>query len=123
MCDFEDCILPRQYLFTNNTYNSRCKHMCLSKNYIHKNFNLQPNKSSIIVAKNNKNKNNYKDLGKQTKTPSHGNSLRSSITRLRPGSLNPFLKGVEVKHNSYDRYLKRKRGTVLLNEYNCKCNN
>ena len=123
MCDFVDCVLPRQYLFTNSKSNSRCKHICLPKNYVHKNVNLQPNKSSIVVAKNSKNKNNYKDLGKHTIAPSHGNSLRSSITRLRPGSLNPQTKGVEVKHNSYNRYLKKKQGSVLLNEYNCKCNN
>ena len=122
MCDISNCDLPREYLFTNSKLNSRCKHTCLPNNYVHKVFNLQPNKSSIIVAKNSKNIKNFKYLGKQTITPSHGNSLKYSITRLRPGSLNAKTNGIEVKHNSYNRFLKKKQGNVLLKEYNCKCN-
>ena len=45
-----------------------------------------------------------------TIVPSHGNSTRSSITRLRPGSLKPGGKGVDIKHGSYDRYLARLKG-------------
>lgn len=46
--------------------------------------------------------------------PSHGNSTRGSITRLRPGSLKPGGKGVDIKHNSYDRYLARLKGRKVL---------
>ena len=44
------------------------------------------------------------------------NSTRSSITRLRPGSLGPAGKnaiGVDVKHNSFDRYLGRLKAKSL----------
>jgi hypothetical protein len=49
-----------------------------------------------------------------TIVPSHGNSTKSSITRLRPGSLKPGGKGVDIKHGSYDRYLARLKGKGLL---------
>jgi hypothetical protein len=42
--------------------------------------------------------------------PSHGNSLRGSITRARPGASAPGGTGVDVKHDSYARYLARKKG-------------
>jgi hypothetical protein len=48
--------------------------------------------------------------------PTNGNSTRSSITRERPGSQSPGGKGVDVKHNSYDRYLARKKTPALLTE-------
>jgi hypothetical protein len=37
-------------------------------------------------------------------------STRSTITRLRPGALSPGGSGVDIKHNSYDRYLNRLKG-------------
>lgn len=49
-------------------------------------------------------------VSKITIVPSHGNSTKSSITRLRPGSLKPGGKGVDIKHGSYDRYLARLKG-------------
>lgn len=48
--------------------------------------------------------------------PSRGNSRTSSITRIRPGSLTPGGTGVDIKHNSYARYLARIKGTELLKE-------
>lgn len=48
--------------------------------------------------------------------PSRGSSTRSSITRMRPGSMsagsssNQGSKGVDMKHGSYDRYLARLKG-------------
>ena len=49
--------------------------------------------------------------------PGNGaNSTKSSITRLRPGSLGPAGKnaiGVDVKHNSYNRYLGRLKARSL----------
>lgn len=38
--------------------------------------------------------------------------------KLRPGMLNPGGSGVDVKHNSYDRYLARKKGKHLVNNSN-----
>jgi len=43
-----------------------------------------------------------------------GNSLKRSLTRLRPGSLSPGGTGVDIKHNSYDRYLNRLKGKAPL---------
>ena len=37
----------------------------------------------------------------------------SSLTKLRPGALKPGGYGVDVKHNSYARYLARKKSSVL----------
>jgi hypothetical protein len=37
-------------------------------------------------------------------------STRSTITRLRPGALSPGGSGVDIKHNSYERYLNRLKG-------------
>ena len=48
--------------------------------------------------------------------PTNGNSTKTSITRERPGSQSPGGKGVDVKHNSYDRYLARKKAPVLRTE-------
>ena len=45
-----------------------------------------------------------------------GNSVRGSITRARPGSLAPGGTGVDIKHNSYDRYLGRLKATNLITE-------
>ena len=46
--------------------------------------------------------------------PSHGNSTRSSLTRMRPGSTSAAGKGVDIKHGSYDRYLARLKGKSVL---------
>ena len=52
--------------------------------------------------------------------PSHGSSTRSSITRLRPGSMSApstneqGSKGVDMKHGSYDRYLAKLKGKKPL---------
>lgn len=48
--------------------------------------------------------------------PRHANSTRSSITANRPGSMGPAGKnalGVDIKHNSYDRYLGRLKAKNL----------
>jgi hypothetical protein len=41
-------------------------------------------------------------------------STRHTITRLRPGALSPGGNGVDIKHNSYDRYLNRIKGKAPL---------
>jgi len=50
----------------------------------------------------------------KTNVPSHGNSTRSSVTRMRPGSTCAEGKGVDIKHGSYDRYLARLKGKSVL---------
>lgn len=52
--------------------------------------------------------------------PSRGSSTRSSITRMRPGSMSAAStsvqgsKGVDMKHGSYDRYLAKLKGKKPL---------
>lgn len=52
--------------------------------------------------------------------PSFGSSTRSSITRMRPGSMSAASsnkqgsKGVDMKHGSYDRYLAKLKGRKPL---------
>ena len=45
--------------------------------------------------------------------PSRGNSTRTTLTSHRPGAGGPGGIGVDVKHNSYARYLARKKGKVF----------
>ena len=43
----------------------------------------------------------------------HGSSLRRTQTRERPGATNPGGIGVDIKHNSYNRYLNRLKAPKL----------
>jgi len=43
-----------------------------------------------------------------------GNSTKRSLLRLRPGAMSPGGKGVDIKHNSYDRRLNRLKGQSIL---------
>jgi|LakMenE01Jun11ns_1017448.scaffolds.fasta_scaffold9958490_8 hypothetical protein len=43
-----------------------------------------------------------------------GSSTRHTIVRNRPGAMNPGGIGVDIKHNSYDRYLNRLKGKSVL---------
>jgi hypothetical protein len=45
-----------------------------------------------------------------------GNSRRRTVTCLRPGALSPGGSGVDIKHNSYDRYLARLKGKSSLRQ-------
>lgn len=46
--------------------------------------------------------------------PSHGNSIKRSVTRPRPGALRSGGSGVDIKHNSYARYLNRRKGKAMI---------
>lgn len=48
-----------------------------------------------------------------TYVPTRGDSTRSTQTSLRPGATSPGGSGVDVKHNSYARYLARKKAGNL----------
>lgn len=45
--------------------------------------------------------------------PTRGNSLKSTLTSLKPGACAPGGRGVDIKHNSYARYLGRKKAGNL----------
>ena len=45
--------------------------------------------------------------------PSHGNSTRNTLTSGRPGAGSPGGRGVDVKHDSYARFLNRKKAAHL----------
>jgi hypothetical protein len=44
----------------------------------------------------------------------HGSSTRHTIVRNRPGAMSPGGIGVDIKHNSYDRYLNKLKGKAPL---------
>ena len=45
--------------------------------------------------------------------PSRGNSTKTTLTSIKPGACAPAGKGVDVKHDSYARYLARKKSRAL----------
>jgi hypothetical protein len=45
--------------------------------------------------------------------PSRGNSTRSTLTGIKPGACAPAGRGVDIKHDSYARYLARKKAMAL----------
>jgi len=56
---------------------------------------------------------NEKHIGTAV-VPSHGNSTKRSLTRHRPGASGPGGAGVDIKHNSYARYLNRIKGKEII---------
>ena len=48
--------------------------------------------------------------------PRRPNSTKRTKTSLRPGALCPGGIGVDVKHNSYDRYLARKKKCLVVKD-------
>jgi len=49
----------------------------------------------------------------QPPLPTRGNSLKSTLTSDRPGAGSPGGSGVDVKHDSYARYLNRKKAATI----------
>jgi|MDSZ01.1.fsa_nt_gb hypothetical protein len=72
------------------------------------------NKASLTVYNGLKSWNRPSDRNEYSNTtrnvPSHGNSTKKSLTRMRPGACSAPGKGVDIKHNSYDRYLAKLKG-------------
>ena len=50
-------------------------------------------------------------------------SLRGTKVRNRPGAMSPGGSGVDIKHNSYERYLNRIKGKGLLKKGRVQLNN
>lgn len=69
--------------------------------------------SQRLASKKNVNWNQMSDSLSAAKqpalNPTHGNSLRRTLTSDRPGAATPGGTGVDVKHDSYARYLNRKK--------------
>ena len=70
---------------------------------------------SRLASGNNVNWNQMSDRVIASKQPSicpsRGNSLRGTITSGKPGASTPGGQGVDVKHDSYARYLNRKKAS------------
>ena len=80
------------------------------------NLALKPNQKFFGVNQNQMSDRNQLHIQTRYVPGQNGNSTKSSITRLRPGSLGPAgpnAIGVDVKHNSYNRYLGRKKAKNL----------
>lgn len=73
--------------------------------------------ASILASGSNVNWNQRSDRVLAATQPSitstHGNSVRNTLTSGRPGAGNPGGSGVDVKHDSYARYLNRKKAGVF----------
>ena len=50
--------------------------------------------------------------------PTRGNSVRSSVTANKPGSMVPGGRGVDVKHDSYARYLGKLKASNIVSNKN-----
>lgn len=79
-----------------------------------------PSRSGAFITPSYRNPAFGIDVGQQQlnifgyiNVPTRGNSTRSTITGNRPGAMTPGGQGVDVKHGSYDRYLAKKKGTIL----------
>jgi hypothetical protein len=48
--------------------------------------------------------------------PTRGNSTKRTLTSSKPGSAAPGGKGVDIKYNSYARYLNRLKGGTLVQQ-------
>ena len=83
-----------------------------------------PNKGFFNVNQNQMSDRNKLHL--QTRyVPRNGNSTKSSVTANRPGSMGPAGKnavGVDVKHDSYNRYLGRIKAKNLQASWSSKNN-
>ena len=70
------------------------------------------------LCKNNNNYGNWNQMSdrinphkmKFQNHPSRGNSTKATLTSIKPGACSPGGIGVDVKHDSYARYLARKKG-------------
>ena len=87
-------------------------------------LNVYQDPSGVVGSQSNVNWNQMSDRAVpgvvHRNVPSHGSSTRSSITRMRPGSMSAAStiaqgsKGVDMKHGSYDRYLAKLKGKKPL---------
>jgi hypothetical protein len=80
-------------------------------------MNLAALTSGAAILDSNKTANQMSDRVLPAKQPAlhatHGNSLRQTLTSDRPGAGSPGGQGVDVKHDSYARYLNRKKAGNL----------
>lgn len=89
---------------------------------IYKNLSNLPLLGSTIWG----NPNNLRNMSDRVKphsvannnVPTRGNSVRSSVTANKPGSMVPGGKGVDVKHDSYARYLGKLKASNIVSNKN-----
>ena len=67
------------------------------------------NHSAVIVANSHAPANSQATAKQTVIVPSHGNSVRATLTRARPGASSPGGTGVDKKHDSYARYLSKRK--------------
>lgn len=80
---------------------------------VHKSINHVCDGSYCQVRWNQSSDRKNASVINENNVPSHGNSAKTTITRLRPGAMHAPGKGVDIKHNSYNRYLLRKKGKII----------
>ena len=134
-CDTTGCTYPTNLLV------SRCTGKCLTNsittqkqiwNQVRVPSSLyMMNKAAFIIGSNRlkktDNNNNIILKGNQSSdqntlaiqiihNATHGNSLKSTLTSLKPGAGAPGGTGVDIKHNSYARYLGRKKSSNIKSQ-------
>ena len=62
---------------------------------------------------NNQSSSSMASIINSNNVPSRGNSTRTTLTRHRPGASSAPGTGVDVKHNSYERYLLKRKNKNL----------
>lgn len=72
------------------------------------------NKNNILNGNQSSDQNKF--ANQNHPNPTRGNSLKSTLTSLKPGACAPGGVGVDIKHNSYARYLGRKKAGNLKTE-------
>jgi len=80
--------------------------------YIGTDYLDSPENSTIYPFKNMSDRRNA-HFTKNNNVPTRGNSVRSSVTSNKPGSMVPGGKGVDVKHGSYARYLGKLKAPLV----------
>jgi hypothetical protein len=78
------------------------------------------NLAALNIANNQDNKPNWNQASDRKVPslqvayhPSRGNSTKATLTSAKPGSQAPGGYGVDIKHNSYARYLGKKKATNI----------
>jgi hypothetical protein len=101
--DITQKIIWRQVRVPASTYAMNLASITSAANRLNSQSNVNWNQMSDRVL-----------AGKQTViTPTRGNSLTSTVTSNRPGAASPGGTGVDVKHDSYARYLNRKKASNI----------
>ena len=79
-------------------------------------YSIPDNRSTTQNNPSDRNHPSNSKLSSFRVVPRAPNTKKRTKTSLRPGALCPGGIGVDVKHNSYDRYLARKKKCLIIKD-------